>query len=169
MEKKVSFKMKSVGDVSVRKELGGTTSLEMFRIIRTCLAEVVNISMGEEAANSAMYGSGKVAGDEIHQNFLKDSKDLNDLVAKTTELLRTLKIGLFRVDKADVEKGEFLISVDECVSCSGTPNIGKPICYFEGGVIAGILEGFTGKNVEAKEIKCWAMGDQTCQFEVKVG
>lgn len=168
MEKKISFEMKAIGDISARKELGSITSVEMFRIVRTCLVDTIGITTGKEMANLAIYGSGKVAGHEIYQNFLKDAKDLDELVAKTTQLLKTLKIGLMRIDKADMEKGEFLITVDECVSCAGTPDIGEPICHFEGGVIAGILEDFTGKEVEAKEIKCWSMGHQTCQFEVKI-
>lgn len=168
MEKKITFEMKSVGDVAVRKELGPTTSVEMFRIVRTCLVDTIGIFMGEEVGNDAIYGSGKVAGHEIYQNFLKDVKELNELVTKVTDLLKALKVGLLRVDKADVEKGELLITVDECASCAGVPDIGKPICHFEGGIIAGILEEFTGKEVEAKEIKCWAMGSGTCQFEVKI-
>lgn len=165
---KISLAMKAIGDISVRKELGSLTRVEIFRIVRAHLVDTVNIALGEKAANSIVHESGKIAGYEIYQNFLRGAKDLNELVTKTTELLKTLKVGLLRVDKADVKKGEFLITVNECVSCAGVPDRGEPICYFEGGIIAGVLENFTGKDVEVKEIKCWAMGNQTCQFEVKI-
>jgi len=140
----------------------------MFRILRTSMVSLISTRLGKEEANQSIYLSGKAVGGEIAKAFLEGITDLEEYVNKCAEILKNLKVGLLKVVSADTERGKFVIRVDECVSCSGTPVIGEPICHYEGGIIAGILKFFLGKEVEATEVKCWAMGDQTCEFEAVV-
>lgn len=162
------FKLSAIGDTSPRTTLGPLTSVEIFRIMRTSLADIIVSSLGEETANAAIYNTGKAVGGEIGRAFLADAKDLNDFIQKVRELLIKLKIGVLSVVSADLEKGQVVIRVDECTTCSGVPNTGKCICYFEGGVIAGALKFFIKKEVKATETKCWGTGDNFCEFFVEI-
>jgi len=162
------FKISAIGDVSKRTVLGPFVGVEMFRILRVSMVDLISSQMGEKEANEAIYLAGKAVGGEIGKTFCVGITDLNEYVKKVTEILATLKVGLLRVVSVDLEKGKLIIDVNECVSCSGTPNIGKPICHFEGGIIAGILKFFLKKEAEAVEVKCWAMGNNTCEFVVTV-
>jgi len=55
--------------------------------------------------------------------------------------------------------------LDECATCSGLPSVRRPLCHFEGGLLAGFLESVLGDNIDLKEVKCWGLGDKTCLFE----
>lgn len=162
------FKLSSIGDTSKRTTLGPTVGVEMFRILRQSMVDLISINLGKEEAEKAIYMAGKAVGGEIGNVFLSEVKDLDGLVTKVTGILKDLKVGLFKVVSADPDNGRFVVAVDECVSCSGTPTIGETICSFEGGIIAGILKFFLKKEVKAVETKCWAKGDNTCEFDVTV-
>jgi len=58
-----------------------------------------------------------------------------------------------------------IIDVYECISCSGLPIIGKPVCYFEAGLLSAILEKLIRTN-KVEETKCWSLGDTKCTFIV---
>jgi len=59
-----------------------------------------------------------------------------------------------------------VLDVYGCVSCSGLPDIGKPVCYFESGVASAILEKIMYRN-KVKETKCRVLGNTKCTFVVK--
>lgn len=77
-----------------------------------------------------------------------------------------LNIGVFRI--VAQEKNRILISSDECITCSGTPNIGRAVCDFELGIFAGALEKITRKKTTAKEVKCNGLGDGICWLDYKL-
>lgn len=162
------FKISVIGNTKPRVTLGPTTSVEMFRIIRTSLVNIISVQLGEKEADEACYLAGKAVGGEIGKTFLAEVKDLNDFVSKVKQLLIDLKVGVLNVLSADVAAGKFVIRVDECVSCSGTPNVGKPICHFEGGIIAGVMKYYLKKEITAIETRCWGRGDNFCEFNVTV-
>ena len=53
-----------------------------------------------------------------------------------------------------------------CATCEGMPNVGKPVCHLERGVLNGALEAALGRSVNTRETKCWGMGDRSCEFEI---
>ncbi|MBE2900520.1 hypothetical protein DNK57_06900 [Methanothermobacter thermautotrophicus] len=59
------------------------------------------------------------------------------------------------------------VRVYECIECSGLPNIGRPICFFEAGIIAGALSEILDCDADAYERRCWTNGYSCCQFDVK--
>ncbi|WXG44572.1 MAG: V4R domain-containing protein [Promethearchaeati archaeon SRVP18_Atabeyarchaeia-1] len=67
------------------------------------------------------------------------------------------------------EKGKLLIfQVEECVSCTGLPNLGESVCYYLGGQLAGAMEVVIGKNVGFVESLCQAKGDSYCEFRCSI-
>ncbi|EKD27614.1 MAG: hypothetical protein ACD_79C00654G0003 [uncultured bacterium] len=158
----------AIGNTKQRMTLGNTTSLEIFRIMKTSLQNLISVVLGSEQGALAVYNSGRAVGGEMYEAFFKEIKEFDELIEQFSKLVKDLKIGIVSVIKADFEKGFFEIRVDECVSCSGTSNTGKSICDFEGGIIAGVLQAYLGKRVEAKETHCWGLGDNFCGFEVHV-
>jgi len=79
-----------------------------------------------------------------------------------------MRIGVLRVEKADLEKMEFVLTVDEDLDCSGLPLVGETVCDYDEGFIAGVLDTYTGKSFDVKEIDCWASGERTCRFFAKL-
>lgn len=139
--------LSDVGNPS-RPSLGTNVPVSLYRIIRL-------ISMGEalgEASGTVMYNIGKNIGKSLQ---LQKIEDLINIV-------RELKIGLARV--VSRESNKIIIEIDECVTCSGIPNIGRPVCHLEAGLVAGSLSKILNKLVRVKETKCWGLGDKVCEM-----
>jgi predicted hydrocarbon binding protein len=73
-------------------------------------------------------------------------------------------IGILRVEEADLAGGRLVLTVSEDLDCSGLPELSYEICTFDEGFIAALLESFSGKSFNVKEIDCWCTGDRTCRF-----
>lgn len=116
----------------------------------------------------AGYGTDIVAGMELGSNLVKNG--LITSVDGIADFLVKYKIGILDIfNEEDIENGKKLdLRVYECIECSGLPNVGEPVCYFETGMIIGILTELTDKNVSAEEIRCWTSGYSFCQFDVKI-
>lgn len=63
-----------------------------------------------------------------------------------------------------ITEGRFIITVAEDLDCSGLPELGTPLCTYDEGCIAALLEGFAGKSFTVQEVDCWCTGDRTCRF-----
>jgi len=59
------------------------------------------------------------------------------------------------------------MTVAEDLDCSGLPPSGQVVCQYDAGLIAGVLEAYTGKPFYAKEIDCWASGGRICRFDIR--
>ncbi len=59
------------------------------------------------------------------------------------------------------------LTVEECYFCSGLPKVGFTYCRFDEGFIAGFLSKSLGKNFEVREVRCWGLGDELCEFTVR--
>lgn len=83
------------------------------------------------------------------------------------ELLKELGIGILRVEQADMDKGQLILTVSEDLDCSGLPEQGFEICTYDEGFISSLLESFTGIPFTVKEVDCWCTGDRTCRFHAQ--
>lgn len=55
----------------------------------------------------------------------------------------------------------------DCLTCSGLPNLRRPLCYLEAGIIAGAVERACGRPVSVRETRCWGLGDTFCEMRVQ--
>ena len=133
-----------------RPELGNSVSIQVFRVLR----HVALDDMIGPGGSGIVYQAGKNIGRALE---LESIDDFLDWVEKSG-------IGIPEVENT----GNCIIArVYECVTCSGLPNIGRPVCHFEGGLIAGFLERLFNKRFIAKEVKCWCLGYEVCEFEIR--
>ena len=112
--------------------------------------------------------AGKLAGAEFAAHLLTRPDDLGDFVAELQRVLREMGVGILRVEKADPEKGEFVVTVSEDLDCSGLPESGESVCVYDEGFIAALLESYTGRRFVVREVDCWCTGDRTCRFTAAV-
>ena len=80
-------------------------------------------------------------------------------------LFINLKVGILRMEEADFEKGEFVITIHEDLDCSGLPPTGEVVCKYDEGFFAGILEAYTKKPFKVREVDCWSSGSRVCRFK----
>lgn len=109
----------------------------------------------------------------------KSTKELYKIGYRVGELLTIKSIDdialtIFRNGIGVVEsikdiKGVIIVDYYECMSCSGiAPPVGRPLCFFEKGLTAGIIEGRLKKKIlKLEETKCiGGFGDVMCRIEV---
>jgi len=161
------FSWKDLGDIEAgRPNLGNLMNVAVYRLMQYTLRDVLNRRLSVEKATELLREAGKLAGTEFCTNLLDRSLPFNGFVADLQEKLLSLKIGVMRVEKSDLEKMEFILTVDEDLDCSGLPLADETVCEYDEGFIAGVLEAYTGREFDAREVDCWASGERTCRFRV---
>jgi predicted hydrocarbon binding protein len=106
---------------------------------------------------------GKMLGEQVLSNFVEAS-NLAEALTKVKNLLESTKFG--RIEVISLKEEEASFRVWECADCGGLPNVGRPLCAFDEGVVEGILQAVLGKHFLVKETRCWGTGDGFCEFEV---
>jgi predicted hydrocarbon binding protein len=157
--------MRRIGQVSKidRPELGEQIPLVVFRAFRHFSANYVEDLLGRGAAMAFQNGGrelGKELGEKLHDT------DLETYLGRVVQWVKESKIGLLRPVELSDER--LVVALDECITCAGMDNIGKRICHFEVGLVAGVVEAHLKKKVRAHETKCNANGEATCEVTVEL-
>ncbi len=165
MDRKYKFSWDHLGDIEAgRPNLGNTTRVEVYRLMQFTFRDIIEQHVGTKETDTIFYEAGLLAGKEFYTNMLTPQTDINDFVKQLQDTLKELGIGILRVEKADMEKGELILTVSEDLDCSGLPELDYEICSYDEGFIAALLECFAGIPFIVKEIDCWCTGDRTCRF-----
>jgi predicted hydrocarbon binding protein len=150
-----------------RPSLGPSTRVEVYRLFQFTLRDILEQHYGTEEADNLFREAGVLAGRSFFERFLKEADSVAALANKIQESFNELGIGIFRVETANIEGGHFVFTVDEDLDCSGLPDSSDVICVYDEGLIQGVLESFSGKGFDVREIDCWCTGSRTCRFEAK--
>ena len=160
------FEWSHLGDIKLgRPNLGPKTSVAVYRLMQFTLRDAAIRHTDTETTRKIFYDAGHNAGAAIYDNMIESPTDFGDLVAKLQKLLSDLEVGILRVEAADLETMTFRVTVSEDLDCSGLPVMEEAVCTFDEGLIAGILEAYTGKVFQVREVDCWCTGDRVCRFE----
>ena len=161
------FHWKMLGDVREgRPNLGPTTDVEVYRLMQFTLRDILIQEFNPETTDRLFYRAGALAGKELCRAVLDRGKDFSSFITEVRDLLEEKKIGILRIEMADLEQMRFTLTVAEDIDCSGLPMSDETICTYDEGFISGIFTEYTGKQFKAKEVDCWCSGDRVCRFEV---
>jgi predicted hydrocarbon binding protein len=150
-----------------RPNLGKFTRLEVYRLMQFTFRDVLERHYGTLVADKVFYEAGQMAGKAFYEKMLGKVDQFDQFVRRLQEVLREMGIGILRIEKADLEKGIFVLTVSEDLDCSGLPELDYEICVYDEGFISGIMESFSGRKFTVKEIDCWCSGDRTCRFQAQ--
>lgn len=165
-DRKYAFSWEFVGrpDASARKNLGGTTSIEAYRLFQFTIRDALEQHYGTEAADTLFFEAGVLAGRAFFERYGKEVTDVPTLAKVIQTHFKDLGIGIVRFEKTDLDSMTFELTVDEDLDCSGLPDTQEHICVYDEGLIKGILERFSGKQFLVREVDCWCSGARTCRF-----
>lgn len=167
--RKYQFKWELLGDIEKgRPNLGNTTRLEVYRLMQYSLRDAIEQRYGAEEADEIFREAGRISGREFYEHLLPGCTEMHEFIRKLQDLLRELGVGILRVEEADELKGSFTLTVGEDLDCSGLPELDYPVCTFDEGFFAGILEKMTGNGYDVREVDCWCTGERTCRFVATV-
>jgi predicted hydrocarbon binding protein len=167
--KESMFTWSMIGDIlEGRPNLGMTVNVDVYRLMQFTLRDAMIQKFGVEASDEIFFLAGKKAGEELYKNVIENATDLNDFVLKLQNTLKDMGIGILRVEKADAQANEYILTVSEDLDCSGMSICDEEICVYDEGFISGLFLAFTGKEFNVKEIDCWCSGDRVCRFDVRI-
>lgn len=151
-----------------RPNLGSSMDVSVYRLMQFTLRDIIIKEFDVATANKIYYQAGKRAGEALYENAITKKDNINEFIVELQDVLAQLKIGILRVEKADLEKLNFTITISEDLDCSGLPICDEEICVYDEGFIDGLLSAVTGKKFKVKEVDCWCSGDRICRFEATV-
>ncbi|MDH7481366.1 MAG: ATP-binding protein [Armatimonadota bacterium] len=130
-----------------RPTLGPTVPIKLYRAVRLlAFRELLGSNLSAAMLN--------VAGQMVAQKIgIRGPADVIDALED------------FGVGKGTIEEqtdDHLVISLNECATCSGAPNIGEPLCHFESGIMSAGLSAGLGTEFTVEETRCWGLGDTTC-------
>ncbi len=162
------FSWEDLGNLEIgRPNLGNETSVTVYRLMQFTFRDVLSKELGKERTSQLFLQAGLLAGREFCRNILNTSLPFNEFIAELTKKLVDLKVGVLRIEQAEMDSLKFVLTVSEDLDCSGLPIFGETVCDYDEGFISGIFKEYTGKDFLTKEVDCWATGDRTCRFDVK--
>ncbi len=147
-----------------RPLLGEDIPILVFRAFRVFVGLHGMDIMGEKGMTALIQNAGRELGKELGETLKHE--DLDKYLMRVIDFVRDAKIGL--LVPVEVNQERMVLQLDECITCSGMPNIGKKICQFEVGIVAGLVESYLHKRVKAYETKCNANGDNICEVNVEL-
>ena len=164
-KKHEEFRWKNLGDIKEgRGDLGEEMPVIVYRLMQYTMLDVLSKALGLEKANEYFRNAGHLAGTEFAKNNLDLYVEFNVFIANLQKMLKELKIGILRMEAFDPKTGNIVLTVGQDLDCSGLPITNENVCIYDEGFIAGILEVYTGKKYDVREVDCWANGDRVCRF-----
>lgn len=142
----------------MKKGSTGKVSVKTYRMVTHGLQEV---SVGY---SSALYFAGKKIAKSIIADQIKGT-DLKSIIKSLSSFFKKEGLGSLKI-KEMTEKTATIVLTGSASSSGMTP-VGKPVCYFESGLMSGVLEAKTKKKVIVNEVLCGGLGDKVDEFLVK--
>jgi predicted hydrocarbon binding protein len=159
------FSWNNLGDIKAgRGDLGEEMPVLVYRLMQFTMLDVLTRAYGKEQADEYFRKAGFLAGTEFAKNALDLKAEFNAFLANLQKTLQALKIGILRMEAFNPENGSIVLTVAQDLDCSGLPVTNETVCYYDEGFIAGILEAYTGKPYDVREVDCWSNGDRVCRF-----
>ena len=165
-KKHEDFIWEHLGDIKGgRGDLGEEMPVLVYRLMQYTMLDVLSKAHGLYKANEYFRDAGHLAGTEFAKHTLDLSADFSTFIAQLQQRLQDLKIGILRMEYFDSFTGSIMLTVGQDLDCSGLPITNENVCIYDEGFIAGILEAYTGKQYDVREVDCWASGDRVCRFK----
>lgn len=162
------FRWSMIGDVAQgRPNLGLQMDARVYRLMQFTLRDVMITQLGVRRTDEIFCLAGKLAGTEYFRNTVPAGLDFDACISALQEGLKSLGIGILRVEKADAERLQFTLAVEEDLDCSGLPFCDEEICAYDEGFLAGVLGAYTGQEFAVREVDCWCSGARVCRFDCR--
>jgi len=164
-----NFSWEALGDIKEgRGDLGEEMPVIVYRLMQFTMLDILSKAHGLDQANSYFKDAGFLAGTEFAKNVLDLSVDFDSFVADLQKALEDLKVGILRIEAFESDTGKLVLTVEQDLDCSGLPITNENVCIYDEGFIAGILNAYTGKSYDVREVDCWASGDRVCRFNADI-
>jgi predicted hydrocarbon binding protein len=143
------------GALDARSGLSGGLANSAF--LRMLKSTILNTGIDMD---KPFYDAGYKIGVNVISKQIKTNSQ-KEVLKELAILWEKLKLGTVELIS------ENKIKVTNCYQCGDMPDLGKPLCPSDAGIIAGVLDTVCAKRYLVKETKCWGTGYDFCEFEIK--
>lgn len=165
------IKSRYLGDLSSEKELENDTdhyldsevlkSNDPFRFFRY-MFRTIRVALLKEGVNIDPILHH--AGIKVGENFYPELK------AKSPEEFQRNLISFWEdnhLGKLEIyNQDPLVVQAQDCFECEDLPQLGRPACAFDSGILEAFFSQFFGEKMEVEETNCYAQGDMCCRFIV---
>lgn len=147
-------------DQSIQKQiLESDDPLKFFRF----MFRAIRVSLMNEGINidPILRNAGFKVGETFYKKL--ETQDINEFIKNIAIFWESNQLGRIEVKSAD----PIIIKAYDCFECEDLPQIGRPACAFDSGVLEAFFSQYFQEHIEVEEVKCYAQGDDYCQFMVK--
>lgn len=109
-----------------------------------------------------LYRAGLEVGRALYPDVTDPDLDL--FLAHIAQFWKTWDLGRIEV----IGKDPVILHIFDCFECVDLPLMGKPACAFDRGVLSSLFSQWFGDPRVANETRCYAMGNQYCEFQLDV-
>jgi hypothetical protein len=104
---------------------------------------------------------GRDIGSMISKNF--QSEELEGLLEEIKAYWARNHLGTMRIENRD----PVVLIVEECFDCGDMPDVGKPLCSLDEGMLEEILTAKLGGAYTVRETECFGTGHTHCKFIIE--
>lgn len=167
--RKYEFSWDFIGNITEgRPNLGPMTRLELYRLMQFCFRDAIERKYGTESSDKITYDAGYIAGQALYDQIVTEALSFQDFIVKLQGILQEMGIGIMKVETADYDSGQLVITISEDLDCSGLPDLETTVCYYDVGFISAVIEKNTGRKALVEETDCWASGSKQCRFHIQI-
>jgi predicted hydrocarbon binding protein len=108
-----------------------------------------------------LYEAGVKVGETLYEKV--KNQDINKLAENIAKFWDNHNLGNVEVIKLE----PLTINVSDCFECKNLPELGRPACAFDSGILKAVFSAHFNEEHIVNETKCYAMGDNHCSFTIK--
>jgi hypothetical protein len=148
-------------DINLYLDLHVVQSHDPFRFFRF-MFRTIRVALLDEGINidPILQRAGFKVGEAFYHQLKAPTRD--KLVENLSEFWEENHLGRLEIKSLEPP----IIQAYDCFECEDLPPLGRPACSFDSGILEAVFSAHLGDNVSVKETKCYAQGDQYCQFQV---
>ncbi|NYT18106.1 MAG: ArsR family transcriptional regulator [Methanobacteriales archaeon] len=133
---------------------------EFFRL----LFHTIRVSLMNQGMNidPILHDAGLSVGEVLYDQLHNPTED--QFLQNIAGFWETHNLG--RVEVKSIQP--LIINVADCFECSGLPQLNRPACAFDTGILEALFSKYYKEKAKVQEVKCHAMGSGYCSFVIKI-
>jgi len=132
---------------------------EFFRLI----LHTIRVSLMNQGVNidPILHDAGLSVGEVLYDRLYSPQKE--QFLQNMARFWETHNLGHVEVKSTE----PLIINVKDCFECSGLPQLQKPACAFDTGILEALFSKYYKEKAKVREVKCHAMGSGYCSFVIE--
>ncbi|MFV0517916.1 MAG: EAL domain-containing protein [Aminipila sp.] len=150
----------------VLKNNNSMITISAFEVYKLAIREILMKKYGEGEMLEVFRVCGELCGKVYAKQFLTPNKELEELVTDLKNFFDKENFGSLEAKPIDNQKREVIISIKPNSNVYEIPNTEKTSCWYNQGMVTGMLCQYVKENYSIIEIDCLEANKDICKFRI---